>query len=155
MYCPILTLGVFVYLYKTITRMYSTNQNNVRKCSYSFLNISVAIMMFMISLLKCYQANLCDEEWHSEIYAQLLFVLQWRGMTFWNWCSIIVFDLMKLKLNCKTMMPNCKIGRSALRSIFFAIHIVSKIHFQNDNLYFKWCICEIWEQEFWEATNLN
>ena len=56
--------------------MYGTNQDNVRKCSHSFLKISVAIMMFVIYFLKYYQANLCDGEWHSEIDAQLLFVLQ-------------------------------------------------------------------------------
>ena len=76
MYCPILTLSVFVYLYKTITMMYGTNQDNVRKCSYSFLNISITTMAFVIYLLKYYQANFCDGEWHSEIDAQLLFVLQ-------------------------------------------------------------------------------
>ena len=92
--------------------------------------------------------------WNCQIGAQLLFVLQWRGMTFWNWCSITVFDSMKLKLNCKTLMPNCKIG-STLQSIFFAILIISKIHFENDNLYFKGCSCEIWEQEFWESAKLK
>ena len=75
MYYPILTLSVFVYLYKSITRMYGTNLDNVRKCSYSFLNISITTMMFVIYLLKCYQANFCDEDWHSEIGAQLLFLI--------------------------------------------------------------------------------
>ena len=69
---------VSLCLYKTITRMYGTNQNNVRKCNYSFLNISVAIMMSVTYILKCYQANLCDGKWHSKIDAQLLYVLQRR-----------------------------------------------------------------------------
>ena len=55
--------------------MYGTNQDNVRKCNYYFLNISITTMMFVIYLLKCYQANLCDEEWHYEIGAQFLFLI--------------------------------------------------------------------------------
>ena len=37
--------------------MYSTNQENVIKCSYSFHDISISRMMFVTYLLKCYQAN--------------------------------------------------------------------------------------------------
>ena len=37
--------------------MYSTNQENVIKRSYSFHDISISIMMFVTYLLKCYQAN--------------------------------------------------------------------------------------------------
>ena len=126
MYYPILTLSVFVYLYKTITRMYGTNQDNVRKCSYSFLKISVAIMMFVIYLLNikpiyvmgsrilklmlnCY---LCfnEGEWHFEIGAHLLFLIQW------NWSSIGKpwWQIVKLEEAC------CEV-------ISFAIHIA--VHF--------------------------
>ena len=70
----------FVYLYKTITRMYGTNQDNVRKCSYSFLNISVAIMMFVIYLLKCYKP--------IYVMGKGILKLMLNVITVWTWNKI-------------------------------------------------------------------
>ena len=60
--------------------IYATNQDNVRKCSYSFLNIFVAIMMFVIYLLKCYKP--------IYVMGRGILKLMLNVITIWTWNKI-------------------------------------------------------------------